>query len=343
MNRNNEVNEDIEHMSTSSSAFKLRSWLLTAALAVVFALFLKEDTRATLAFFGLPGLLSSTTWQAVVVLAAISFLFVYARRVGLDLFGGLTLCFGSCVLFSTIYNQGDVSVLAIRLLPCIASALIVAALAKDYSKNLLQAMFLASVFYVLCNFVFLLQRPDLIGFSTTDSLFFGYRNSTFRVVIPAATCSLLLDAADGKWISVRTATVYALGLCELLVGYSATAAFAYVVFGAAVLLVRPRAIRRYVNGLVPLLVGAGAFFAIVIFRMQDRFAFLIEGILGRSITFTDRTYIWDQAMNLLHGNHLLVGYGGSYLANGVNVSGKLFQHAHNEILNIMLLGGLLSL
>lgn len=337
------MEEKIERVAAGSITLKLRSWLLTAVLAIAFALFLKEDTRATLAFFGLPGLLSSTTWQAVVALVAMLFLFVYAKRVGLDLFGGLILCFGAFALCSTIYNQGNASVLAIKLLPCIASTLIVAALAKDYSRNLLQAMFLASIFYVLCNLIFLLQRPDLIGFDTTESLFFSYRNSTFRVTIPAFTCSLLLDNMDGRKISFRTVTVYGLGLLELLVGYSATAVLAFVFMGLGVLVSLWKRLRKCINGMVAIALYILFFVVLVIFRFQNSFSFLIEQILGRSLTFTGRTYIWDQALALLQGKTLLFGYGSNYLQEGIRVDWQLFQHAHNEILNILMLGGLCSL
>ncbi|MFR3202482.1 MAG: O-antigen ligase family protein [[Clostridium] leptum] len=50
------------------------------------------------------------------------------------------------------------------------------------------------------------------------------------------------------------------------------------------------------------------FFVIVIFRMQNLFAFLIEDILHKNLTLTGRTVIWDRTLELI-GEKPILGHG----------------------------------
>lgn len=316
------------------------SWLLSGALALAFALFLKPDASATLGFLGLPPMFSSSTWAVIVTALAMVGVFIYMRRVGLDLFGGLATGFAAVVFLSTMYNMGDLALWAIRIIPCVSAVLVVAAFAGDYDRNLLQGMFIAASFYLVCNLVFLLQNSQIVQIDAFESLFFGYRNVTFRVAIPAIVCSALLDALDGRRFSIRTVSVYILSVFETLVGYSATSACALAVIGVVLLLIRWKRIRPWLNGGTYVVAYLAVFFGVVVLRMQDTFSSIIEGVLNRSITFTGRTFIWDKVFQLLDVAHLVKGYGISYMDNAIVLNGVTYSHAHNELLHVALLGGI---
>lgn len=316
-----------------------KSWLLTGCVALVFALMLKPDAPVTLAFFGLPPLFSQSTWNVIIVALALVGLLVYMRKVGLDVFGGCAVGFVAIIFLSTMYNNGDLALWATQLLPCLFAVLIVAALAREYGRNLLQGMFIAASFYLVCNLVFLLRQSEIISFNAMDDLFTGYRNGTFHTAIPAFGCSILLDARSGKRFSIRSLTVYLLALFEMIVGYSATSVCAFAFLGFIVFLVQFRRVRSLLNGAVLASTYIALFMGLVILRVQDGLGFFIEGVLGRSLTFTGRTAIWDRALELLTGNALVAGYGMPYNLTVMTSGGERAFYAHNDFLHIGLLGG----
>lgn len=83
------------------------------------------------------------------------------------------------------------------------------------------------------------------------------------------------------------------------------------------------------------------FFALVIFRVHDIFSFFIEDILGKSITLTGRTEIWDLAIYQIKQTPLFGR--GFYPEYGWIFWHSKFYYSHNLFLEIMLIGGVFSL
>ena len=71
------------------------------------------------------------------------------------------------------------------------------------------------------------------------------------------------------------------------------------------------------------------FVSIVFLRLQEVFSYLIVNILGKDLTFTGRTVIWDYYINEIK-NSWVIGYGVGY-----NPYKGLF--AHNGFLDLMII------
>ena len=88
--------------------------------------------------------------------------------------------------------------------------------------------------------------------------------------------------------------------------------------------------------------GFGMLFGIVIFRLQNVFGFLIEGVLHKGLSFTGRTELWDLAIEkILKYPWLGCGY--------AHPTGKVYRlakgkyyNAHNVFLEVLLEGGILA-
>lgn len=78
-------------------------------------------------------------------------------------------------------------------------------------------------------------------------------------------------------------------------------------------------------------------FAIVIFRIQDAFVWLIEDILNKSINLTGRTLIWDAAL-LYIARSPIWGYGQSSVFSFAFASSEI--PAHNQFLDIAVVCGI---
>ena len=78
---------------------------------------------------------------------------------------------------------------------------------------------------------------------------------------------------------------------------------------------------------------------IVLFQFQNYFAGLINTYLGKDVTFSGRTFLWELGITKIKENPLL-GYG----INEEMVKEELYglEHFHNYFVNLMYQGGILS-
>lgn len=318
----------------------LLSWVITAGLTVAFLLFLKLNATQTFELFEIPFALSIPAWRAVVFFITALFIGIYIYRIGLDLFGGLTMGLMVFVGASTLYNQGDMMVWARDWLRCLATVCVVGTLTKTRLRELLRAFYIASSFYLICDLVFIFQTQHGLYFNSMIYMFFGNHTETFKIAIPAFICSAALDSLEMKKISINTWVVFGLGIVDLLVGCSVNALTVQIIVAVLVVLVQCEKIRSALNG-----ISFGLFFGvadvlIVGARAHKILSGFIEGVLHKSATLTGRDGVWDAAGVLLDKRHILTGYGCSYGDGLLRANGRSYIHAHNEALHILLSGGL---
>lgn len=86
-----------------------------------------------------------------------------------------------------------------------------------------------------------------------------------------------------------------------------------------------------------------AFWGIIIFQIQEKFSYLIETILGKDLTFSSRTYLWNLSLDMFDKKPL-IGYGVQESSNIIYEVkfGKMFS-THNQILQNLLESGLISI
>lgn len=195
--------------------------------------------------------------------------------------------------------------------------------------------------YLFLNFVVLLIAPG----GVIDGLYFlGYRTRIVEVIIVAIVSSAYVDCCLHK-CSFRTVFFCLIGLIQIVILWVATA-----VVGLAVLVLSLLAF-RYSKGLckptffhVITLAGIVATIAFCIFNVSFLFSGFIQSVLHKSASLSDRTYIWALAVQMFKASPLL-GYGvvdnGNHILWVTNWMSMYWQ-AHNNILQILLDGGLLS-
>jgi len=316
-----------------------RSFGVLAGLSLVFLLFLKPTVGHTLEFLGLPCLFSPDTYYAL--LAAVAFACVGGClwRRNVDAFSGLMMVAVAWIAVATLKNGGETVRLFTDWLPLLATVCLVGALHRDYQRELLSAMFFACVFYLILNLIGIFQSGD-IGLKSQVYLFFEVKTATFRIAIPAIICSLLLDHLDGKKLSVSTVTVYGLCLFEMTTGFAATSLATLLLLGLFVAIGQCTPVRKGLNAATFLGADLLAFLAVVVLRVQNHLGWLIEGVLGKTMSLSGRIPIWDVVFQLLSNGHFFWGYGASYIWNAIVVGSSPYMHAHNDILNIFMTGGL---
>lgn len=141
-----------------------------------------------------------------------------------------------------------------------------------------------------------------------------------------------------KIVSVRTAILYLVGVAQVLLAPSSNSLIVVCLIPLALVLLQRKVTRRFLNAYTYISAYAVAYVSIVVLRLQGFFDFLIEGLLGKSLSFTGRTEIWDAAISNVVETNLLIGCGKDWFAYG----GEVVSSAHNMILETFVQGGLLD-
>lgn len=131
---------------------------------------------------------------------------------------------------------------------------------------------------------------------------------------------------------------YGVCILELLIGNAATSYVAFSVYLAGLLFLGILPYARLIWAVFAGTLAANWF--LLIFRHMELFASLVK-LVGKNLTFSGRTIIWDSALSLL-GRLPVFGYGVSENTYYVIYKNTPME-AHNMILSLLLQGGALLL
>lgn len=313
------------------------NWFIFTCLVIaLFSVFEPPSLGATKFAFAIPAFHAG---QNISFCAALVACLVFGRK---DLFLLLTVLFVSICCLSTYVNGANVMANLKAWAPCITAVLITATASKNHFKELIAAFYVVT--YTLCFLTLLSMIMYPAGIYETgtmpkhDCFFFGHRNSSFKIAVPALMCTFILDGMYGKKISVRS--ICTILICVALVTYklSVTSFIATICLLIAIALMSCKPIRGYFNVFTFTGLYAVLFFAVVIFHFQQYLAPLFE-LFGRNVTFTGRVNIWNAIIQLMADpSHALLGYGSGFASYFV-VGPDHIGSAHNVALHALLIGG----
>ncbi len=198
---------------------------------------------------------------------------------------------------------------------------------------------------ILANFVLLCIFPGGLCTGGTYNYkynFLGIDNFLAPLLIPYMfLVTLRSSMIHGKinWFAYGMIAVSAL---SLLLVWSATGLMGLAVTLIFLLFFYERRLQILFNFTTSFAVGVGLFFSIVLFRLQNLFAFFIEGVLHKGLSFTGRTDIWDKAIEMILESPFL-GYGIAQSGKVYRLSKGKYYHAHNAFLEILVEGGVFAL
>lgn len=214
---------------------------------------------------------------------------------------------------------------------------------EDVTKVLNPLGFILYI-YVLINFATVLLFPqglysDSVNEMSTRieySWFLGYRNPQVRILLPAVSISFISDIVKYGRVKVKSLLLLIVSLITIVLIKSSTALIGFSVF-ILIYIVRMKWNIR-VKPIWFLIYNAVFFVGIVILRLQNLFGFVIVDVLHKDLTFTGRTYIWDQALLRILKNPLL-GNGATEFPIGSNF---VATHPHNFMLYLLVKSGLIG-
>ncbi|RNL11390.1 hypothetical protein DMP11_03205 [Parvibacter caecicola] len=315
----------------------MRFALVTAGL-VLLLFFLCPPDSLVYAWFWKP-VIRRGTYIAIAICFAL-----YFWKVRIDVFGLLAIAYWLVMMLSTLLMDASLWVCARTYLPMVASMLLVRALFGTCKKQLLWAVLIVSVSYLLINLVGMLAFPSGTKMWHTNwySGLLGNRNGFPRFFVAAIGSSVLIDAGQGRRCSLRTVMIVPLCLAQSWVAPSATGEVAFVLLIVLLLAVQKRAVRKMLNIGVYAATYIIVFLSIVVLRLQFVFEPFIAGVLHKDLSFSGRVQIWDAIFGLMGDPaHLLIGYCGN--PSPIVSYDPRITTGHNAILDVLYNGGIIGL
>ena len=216
-----------------------------------------------------------------------------------------------------------------------------------------------SIKFILAVFISIIVFPDGIikDAYNTPINFWATDNHLISIILCGIIYSYVLQLEDlhnMKKYKKRFINIIIISILTILIVWSGTALVSLSIFCICYLYGRYFDRRGKIINIKNLFITSIVLnLSIVVFRIQYLFEGFITGILHKDITFTNRTILWDNALDLIK-NNLLFGLGNPK-SNGVegwltmsywsDMDMKLIDTyfiAHNQFLEILINGGLIS-
>lgn len=248
------------------------------------------------------------------------------------------------IALATLVREDNLWSLANYVLTIVTFCMLLELSLRDSPEMALDMIVYPLTVLILVNFILLCIFPWGLCIGGTYNYnynFLGIDNLLPPILVPYMFIVALRSTVrhgDLNWFAYLM-----IGVCAetILLVWSATGMIGLALALVFLLFFYQRRGQTLFNFDTSLLVGFGGFFGIVLFRLQNIFAFLIEDVLHKGLSFTGRTDIWDKAIKLFLESPFL-GYGIAQSGKVYRISKGKYYHAHNAILEVLVEGGVFS-
>lgn len=194
---------------------------------------------------------------------------------------------------------------------------------------------------ILCtiNLITVVLFPGGMSYTNTaDCYFLGLDNSHAFFILPLLPMALLY-AWNRRWPWWAQLLMVVFFSLSLYITWTVTGMLSATVFIVLFLLYRVKGSSCVCNICVYYAGIALVFLLFVVFQVTDKFAFLIEGVLHKSLTLSSRLPLWDIALGCVKASPLL-GHGPVTSDGMMEIAGQI--NCHNMILQCLFDTGLVG-
>lgn len=266
-------------------------------------------------------------------------IYVYIKEKRFDKFTILFLTYFMVMFLITIFKGGEIVYSISSSIPIIGLILLVKKM-FDENGNTLAVLNVVFSSLVYINLLHILLFDPFVKESSANAIYFlGNRNQLAPIIFPALAISYANSITKFGKLNYQAISVILAVILTVVMTKSATAFVGVLLIVLYFLIFHGRKNIKYINYKNILLVISFVFVFIVLLRQQDMFAIFIEGVLGKDLTFSTRTAIWDRSLDMIKEN-ICFGYGEIGTPRFIVFSDIRRRDAHNIYLQLLLRGGL---
>lgn len=276
--------------------------------------------------------------QMLMIIVSIGYLLTNRVRVGLYELAWFLLA--SWIVLTTITHSADVSS-ALRLGSKIILPLLFFSAFQDDFRFVLRVVYVVLGILVVANFITIIAYPNGMYVTGVTNLAYenwllGFKNKHIVFYLPLMLATFALIETEGvTWDKV--AVLCSIVFSSLLTGSSTTiVCMALLVVLSFIPFFRER--YHLFNARTYLVVGLILFLLVVLLRAQEGISAVVE-LLGKDMTFSNRTFLWDTALHQIASSPLTGhGYLSLDLRHLIYVSQSVMS-AHDQLLEYAVVGG----
>lgn len=320
----------------------IKNFLSIIFFSIVFFALIKPDSLEYLGF----------TWLANLLICLDGFLMIFlffmfiANKYKISKMSILIICYFLIGFLSTLLHSNDLFSFIKVAGPGIAICLL-----TDYLIQKNKIIYFKSIYTTLgiayfLNFITILKYYP-VGMYQMDKVsgdlyLMGYDNGMIYNLLPLCGISLILSyIKTGKLISKVSLFAILLTVISEFFVDSASGIVEITLFLIFSIcrnnFLLKKIMRPYFVFLNYFIFSLG----INVFRIQNLFKYLIVDVLKKDLTFTNRTYLWDYALNIIKSKPIFgIGYGEH---NIYGIFSRSYSHPHSMMLDIMVKGGVILL
>lgn len=249
------------------------------------------------------------------------------------------------LIISTIRNNGRIydSIISSFMVVIICLVITIAKY-KSYLSNILIYSIRNVTFYIfLLNTIISIFMPyglNKMASNSAPEFLYGNINSNFKYIIPGLICSILIDMKQNKSISFITFFFYIGTLYTYFFIYQTMTA----ILGLLIIIIW-MGFRKFIEKNI-FIIFSGVVVIIILFNIiivsnsDSNLSLFFIKLFGKNETLNNRTYLWNNTINLIH-NNILLGYGfQSEDFMGINIGN--YYGSHNYYLDLIFSRGILG-
>lgn len=286
-----------------------------------------------------------TVWKIVIVLYTTFIIFFSYKKIDYLLI--IVFICNVYMLFPTLYHHGYFIKFFGYLIDSVGLLIILKYLVMKYNTFFLTGLKYFCRLMIYINFILLLLYPNGIfvednGYLVTRYLFLGMDNQAVALLIPFMIIIYAIEKKENRTYKVSfiiDVIVFFISIIMIWCGNSIVGIACFFI-----ILIYQKISQKKVSVRTAMFVLAFLFCFIVLFQGYELFSSFIVEFLGKDMTLTGRTEIWANGIQewlkypiFGHGFHESEAF-----ITFANVSGYT-RGAHNQILNILLHGGIVYL
>jgi len=210
------------------------------------------------------------------------------------------------MLANVVLHQGFQGFAILNVMSVLVVCALVEIQVRRHAAKVLEAFLLVYELIIGINFITMILFPNGLYFTPMqlwDNWFIGYRNMFIFYFAPALALELMKKHAGGS--AVRYYVMLAVCTLSMVLGGSKTGLLCLLAFLALGL--TGLYMKKLCNILTVTAVSLAAFVSIVLLGLQ-RYLTPLFDMLGRNVTFTNRIFIWENAIELIKKSPI-IGYG----------------------------------
>ena len=248
-------------------------------------------------------------------------------------------------LVITVHLQGNILLPLTSFISVYAIVVLVMCGVKSNAKVFLSAASAVYYTWLILNLLTIVIFPNGLylyhGSYGNPCYLLGHRNTMIKVLLPGLLFVGLHDSVDFGKLRIKTWIYWLLMTVSVTLTWSVSALFGCLVMLLGLILYRRTS--RHLSLTTALVLTGVASAALVLFNVQNMFADFITNSLGRDLTLSGRTVLWDIITSYVRKSPL-IGYGiEDELTSSIKMMTSVdMVSSHNYILDTLYYGGVVA-